>query len=196
MMNDLTGMEGRKLRMPSVSPLRVVGRVTGRQRGWALGINTIPFHFPASAFPVEMAKPRLDNLSSVWLREAMTICDSLLRGVHIPGWIQVGWLQVDRQEEAAVTDADRCITMDFFPLIRKITWNMLLGIGQLSRVSYCCMMVISNTSIHTITLVYIMDVFGTAGCIFPRYLLSDFIALKPHYFNLFVLLAFIDTGVF
>lgn len=33
MMNDLTGMEGRKLGMPSASPLRAVGRVTGRQRG-------------------------------------------------------------------------------------------------------------------------------------------------------------------
>lgn len=89
MMNDLTGMEGRKLRMPSVSPLRVVGRVTGRQRGWALGINTIPFHFPASAFPVEMATPQPYNVSSVWAQAAMTVCNSLLRGVCILGWIQV-----------------------------------------------------------------------------------------------------------
>lgn len=92
-MNDLTGMEGRKLRMPSVSPLRVMGRVTGRQRGWALGINTIPFHFPATAFPVEMATPRPANLSSAWLWEAMTICNSLLREVHISmdtGWLALG----------------------------------------------------------------------------------------------------------
>lgn len=84
MMNDLTGVEGRKLRMPSVSPLRVMGRVTGRQRGWALGINTIPFHFPANAFPVEMATPWPANLSSsVWLSEATTICNSLVKVVHI-----------------------------------------------------------------------------------------------------------------
>lgn len=95
MMNDLTGMEGRKLRMPSVSPLRVMGRVTGRQRGWALGINTIPFHFPATAFPVEMATPRPANLSSVCLWEAMTICKSLLRGVHIR--MGTGWLAMSTE---------------------------------------------------------------------------------------------------
>lgn len=82
MMNDLTGMEGRKLGMPSASALRAVGRVTGRQRGWALGINTIPFHFTDTAFPVEMASPQPTNLSAERLREAMTICESLLRGVH------------------------------------------------------------------------------------------------------------------
>lgn len=107
MMNDLTGMEGRKLRMPSVSPLRVMERVTGRQRGWALGINTIPFHFPATAFPVEMATPRPANLSSVWLWEAMTICNSLLRGVHIR--MDTGWLAMSTEAGGGcfcVTDWD------------------------------------------------------------------------------------------
>lgn len=108
MMNDLTGMEGRKLRMPSVSPLRVMGRVTGRQRGWALGINTIPFHFPATAFPAEMATPRPANLSSVWLSEAMTICDSLLWRVHIR--MDPGTSTEAGGGHCCVTDADFCLS--------------------------------------------------------------------------------------
>lgn len=121
MMNDLTGMEGRKLRMPSVSPLRVMGRVTGRQRGRALGINTIPFHFPASAFPVEMATPRPANLSSARLWEAMTICDSLLRGVHTMFRVDAGggrcvwkWLWL------TCTPAIGCVSVKFFFYTTKV----------------------------------------------------------------------------
>lgn len=109
MMNDLTGMEGRKLRMPSVSPLRVMGRVTGRQRGWALGINTIPFHFPATAFPVETATPRPANLSSAWLWEAMTICDSLLWGGSYQDGSRYECRGRRRGGRCCVTDADFCL---------------------------------------------------------------------------------------
>lgn len=127
MMNDLTGMEGRKLRMPSVSPLGLVGRVTGRQRGWALGINTIPFHFPASAFPVETATPLLDNLSSARLREAMTICDFLIRSgaFDIAGQKQVGWLWGERREGWPLSDSDYMDVLKYLSYIAtdKIIFN-------------------------------------------------------------------------
>lgn len=102
MMNDLTGMEGRKLRMPSVSPLRVMGRVTGRQRGWALGINTIPFHFPATAFPVEMATPQPTNLSST------VRGDDNLRLSFEKGSYQGGYRLTMSREDCCAANAEFC----------------------------------------------------------------------------------------
>lgn len=160
MMNDLTGMEGRKLRMPSVSPLRVVGRVTGRQRGWALGINTIPFHFPASVFPVETATPQPNNLSSVWLREAMTVCNTLLRGVHLPGWIQVGWLRVERQEGTLVCNwHGRMHHLTYkYQINRFQSWNvLLLGFWQQTADLWWVYGIL--------TLITLLSIHGTSGCI-------------------------------
>lgn len=107
MMNDLTGMEGRKLRMPSVSPLRVMGRVTGRQRGWALGINTIPFHFPATAFPVEMATPQPTNLSST------VRGDDNLRLSFERGSYQGGYRLADYEQRGLLCSLCRILFMTF-----------------------------------------------------------------------------------
>lgn len=139
MMNDLTGMEGRKLRMPSVSSLRLVGRVTGRQRGWALGINTIPFHFPASAFPVETATPLLDNLSSARLREATTICNFLIRS-----GTDTGWLGGERREGWPLSDSDN---MDVLKYLSHIATDAKIIFNKGSTSLLCYSALVCHTSI-------------------------------------------------